>query len=65
MRAYVERVHRTGRRWGMMPSTPARANSFPGIAVVGLLVGSTTSTGIRANGDEPRAWEREHRQEAM
>jgi hypothetical protein len=29
MRAYVERVHRTGRRWDMMPSTPARSNSFP------------------------------------
>ena len=28
MRAYVERVHRAGRRWGMMPSTPARANKF-------------------------------------
>ena len=33
MRAYVERVHRAGRRWGMMPSTPAVVNSFPGIAI--------------------------------
>ena len=65
MRAYVERVHRTGRRWDMMPSTPARSNNFPGIAVIGLLVGSTTRTGIRANGDEPRASEHAHRQEAM
>ena len=65
MRAYVERVHRAGRRWDMMPSTPARGNSFPGIAVIGLLVGPTTRTGIRANGDQPRASERAHRQEAM
>ena len=65
MRAYVERVHRTGRRWDMMPSTPARVNSFPGIAVIGLLVGSTTCTGTQANGDQPRASERAHREEAM
>ena len=33
MRAHVERVHCAGRRWGMMPSTPAVVNSFPGIAI--------------------------------
>ena len=33
MLAYVERVHRTGRRWDMMPSTLARMNNFPRIAV--------------------------------
>ena len=65
MRAYVERVHRGGCRWDMMPSLPGWGKRFPGIAVIGLLVGSTTRTGIRANGDEPRASEHAHRQEAL
>ena len=39
------------------------ADSFSfGTAVVGLLVGPTMSTGIRANGDQPRAFERAHSQ---
>ena len=34
-----------------MPSSDARRNNFPGIAVIGLLLWSTTRTGIRANGE--------------
>ena len=35
-------VHRTGRRWGMMPSSAACENSFPGIAVENDLRGAPT-----------------------